>query len=66
MYIVETLLEKILESGKPLSLVMHIWDAVKCDYVRTLFESSSIAFKSIQYTMMTNDANHQRILQRYF
>lgn len=47
VYIVETLLEKILESGKPLSLVMHIWDTVKCDYVRSLFEESSIAFKSI-------------------
>lgn len=66
VYIVETLLEKIIDSGKPLSLVMHIWDTVKFEYVRSLFEESTLTFRSIKYQMMTNDGNHQRILQRYF
>lgn len=66
IYIVETLLEKIIGTGKPLSLVLHISETVKFEYIHSIFAASMLRFKSIEYKMMTSDGNVQRYLQSYF
>lgn len=49
VYIIESLLEKILTTNKPLSLVIDVSETIRYEYVRELFATSKIKFERIEF-----------------